>query len=83
MHPCSGFPRGDTGIAVSDLVNRGCYAPPRSGGGDKVKTAVSAPSGLKAFGFSLQIRKVLSRHLFFGGEWGRGGDSSCRAVPGF
>ena len=82
MHPCSGFPRGDTGIAVSNLVNRGCHAPPRSGGGDKVKTAVSAPSGLKAFRFSLQIRKCFQGIFFLAGNGGRGGDS-CGAVPGF
>ena len=41
---------------------------------------MSAPSGLKVFCFSLWIRKVLSRHLFWGGAVG---DSSCGAVPGF
>lgn len=43
--------------------------------GNSGRSAVSAPLGLKAFHFSLRIRKVLPKHLFLG-------DSSCWAVPG-
>lgn len=40
---------------------------------------MSAPSGLKVFCFSLRIRKVLSRHLFWGRRWATAVAELCLA----